>query len=87
MIERLIFLIIDLLFILLIVNVILSWLVVAGVRNDIVRQFYAASNQLLDPIMRPLRRYIPPVGMVDITPLVAFIILIVVREILQRVLL
>ena len=86
MIKGLVFLLLDLLFILLVVNVILSWLVVAGVRNDLVRQFYAATNQLLDPIMRPLRRYIPPVGMVDITPLVAFIILIVVREVLQRIL-
>ena len=86
MIKGLVFLLLDLLFILLVVNVILSWLVVAGVRNDVVRQLYAATNQLLDPIMRPLRRYIPPVGMVDITPLVAFIILIVVREVLQRIL-
>ncbi len=86
MIKGLVFLLLDLLFILLVVNVILSWLVVAGVRNDIVRQLYAATNQLLEPVMRPLRRYIPPVGMVDITPLVAFIILIVVREVLQRIL-
>ncbi len=86
MIKGLVFLLLDLLFILLVVNVILSWLVVAGVRNDVVRQLYAATNQLLEPVMRPLRRYIPPVGMVDITPLVAFIILIVVREVLQRIL-
>ena len=86
MIKGLVFLLLDLLFILLVVNVILSWLVVAGVRNDVVRQLYAATNQLLDPIMRPLRRYIPPVGMVDITPLVSVIILIVVREVLQRIL-
>ncbi len=86
MTERLVFLLLDILWFILIVNVILSWLVAAGVRNDVVRQLYAATNQMLDPVLRPLRRVVPQIGMVDITPLVLFIILIIVREALRQIL-
>ncbi len=84
--KEILFLLLDILWFLLIANVILSWLIVAGVRNDIVRQIYSASNQLLDPILRPIRRVVPPIGMIDITPLIAFILIIVVRQILNRIL-
>jgi YggT family protein len=70
----------------LLAQVLLSWLLVAGVRNDLVMRFYSALGQLLDPLMRPLRRIVPTVGMVDITPLVAFALLAVVRALIQRAL-
>ncbi len=37
-------------------------------------------NQITDPILVPLRRIIPPLGMMDITPLVAIILLRVISE-------
>ena len=37
-------------------------------------------NQVTDPILMPLRRVIPPLGMMDITPLVAIILLQVISE-------
>ncbi len=86
MIRSLVFLLIDILWVALLAQVILSWLIVAGVRNDIVIRLYRSVTQLLDPIMRPLRRVIPTIGMVDITPLVAFILLAVLRQVLYRIL-
>lgn len=36
-----------------------------------------------DPILTPLRRYVPPMGMFDITPMVAMLILWALQEVLQ----
>ena len=43
-------------------------------------------HQITDPILLPLSRVIPAVGMFDITPIVAWILLDVVRRILLTVL-
>ncbi|MSQ15179.1 MAG: YggT family protein [Dehalococcoidia bacterium] len=37
-------------------------------------------NQVTDPILMPLRRVIPTLGMMDITPMVAIILLQVISE-------
>ena len=69
--------------IVLIARAIFSWF---PIRSDspvvpIVRFLHAAT----EPVLAPLRRVIPPVGMFDISFLVAFIIVqIVVSEILCR---
>lgn len=41
--------------------------------------------QITEPIMRPLRRIIPPIGMLDVTPMVALVVLQIVQEIILRV--
>jgi len=38
-------------------------------------------HQITDPILEPLGRIIPPVGMIDITPIIAMILLDIVRRI------
>ena len=38
--------------------------------------------QVTEPILGPLRRYIPPLGMIDITPIIAIILLQVVEQFL-----
>lgn len=67
-------------------RVIISWLLIAGIRNDFVLRLDYVLSVVTDPIMRPIRRVIPPLGMIDITPMAAIIALIVVREIIDRVL-
>ena len=61
---------------------ILSWLMVAGFRNDIVIRLYTALGAITEPLMRPLRRVIPNFGMIDITPMVAIFILIIIRRLI-----
>ena len=70
----------------LLAQIILSWLVVAGVRNDTVARLYNALGTILEPLMAPLRRVVPRVGLFDITPLVAFFVLFIVRRVIERVL-
>ncbi len=40
---------------------------------------------ITDPIMRPLRKVVPPLGTIDITPIVALILLQIVQYILIRI--
>ena len=43
--------------------------------------------QITEPVLAPLRRYIPPVGGLDFTPMVALLILWFVEQLLRMVLL
>jgi YggT family protein len=42
--------------------------------------------QITEPILAPLRRIVPAVGMMDITPIVALILLQVLQAIIDRIL-
>jgi YggT family protein len=43
-------------------------------------------DQITEPILAPLRRIIPRIGMIDITPIVALILLQVIQQILVQAL-
>ena len=56
-----------------IATVIISWLVVFNVlntRNKWVYKFCDLLNRATDPVVLQLRRFIPPVGGIDLTPMV-----------------
>jgi len=57
------------------IRVITSWLNV-NPYHPLVSFIY----QITDPILVPLRRIIPPLGMIDITPIIALILLSVVQQ-------
>lgn len=76
----------DLLFTLLgfaiIARALVSWLPV-----DRYHPIIRVLDQITEPILAPLRRYIPPVGgMMDITPIVALILIQILQAIVHRVL-
>lgn len=66
-----------------IVQVVLSWLIAFGVVNTANPQAARLSDaldRLTDPVMKPIRRYVPPIGGIDITPImVIFGIMILER--------
>ena len=52
-----------------IISAVLSWLVafdIINLRNDAVRQISIFLERVTDPVLRPFRRIIPPLGGVDI---------------------
>ncbi len=62
----------------LIVGVVMSWLVafnVINTHNDIVRQIYRGVNAITEPLCRPIRRILPDVGGLDLSPLVLLILI------------
>lgn len=63
-------------YILLLVRVIMSWVPGVDYRHPAV-QFV---HRLTSPVLNPIRRAVPPVGGLDISPLVAILLLMVVRQ-------
>ena len=49
-------------------------------RNEAMQMVQRLLHQLVDPVLLPLRRLIPPAGMFDLSFLVLFIILLVLRQ-------
>lgn len=70
--------VLQLLLIAIIANAILSWLFafdVINYRNRFVYQLATMLDRLTSPILAPLRRFIPPLGGIDLTPVVALLII------------
>ena len=62
---------------LVIINAIMSWLVAFGVinlRNRIGYEVVRGLDRATEPLLRPLRRFIPPLGGMDITPVIFIIV-------------
>jgi YggT family protein len=59
-------------------RVLLSWFPISP-ENP----FVVLLNEITEPILRPLRRIVPSLGMLDITPIVALVLL----QLIQRLLL
>jgi YggT family protein len=57
-------------------RVLFSW-----IRPDPYSPFVRIIVQITDPLLQPLRRVIPPLGMLDITPLVALIGLSIIQQV------
>jgi YggT family protein len=58
--------------------VIVSWLVafnVINVHNNFVRSLLRILMTLTEPVFRQIRRVIPPVGGLDLSPIVVFVII------------
>lgn len=67
-----------LLWLAIIINAILSWLFafdVINYRNRFVGQIASALDAIVSPVLAPLRSIIPPLGGLDITPIIALLIL------------
>ena len=80
--DRLICYALTLIWIILLVRVILSWVQLAGWRPPATGPLRSAYDLLFDvtePPLRLLRRVLPPAGMFDLSIVVAFIIIFVLR--------
>src|SRR5215470_8429820 len=67
---------------------IMSWLVAFGVVNTYNRLVHTLNDflyRITEPALRPLRRFIPNLGGVDITPVVLIFILWLITDILLRI--
>jgi len=62
-----------------IVMIVMSWLIsfnVINTRNELVANIWRVLNQVTEPILRPIRRIIPPVGGLDLSPIVVFLVIL-----------
>jgi YggT family protein len=73
----------DIAFFIMIVHIIMSWLInfqVLNLHQPMVAQIWQGINRLLEPIYQPLRRVLPNTNPLDLAPLVAFVIIISLRD-------
>ena len=54
-------------------------------RNEFLLSFYDAINRLLDPIFRPVRRFMPNTGSIDFSPLVVILLINIVLIVLEGI--
>ena len=69
-----------------IASAIMSWLVAFGVvntRNQFIRMVVETLFRLTEPMLRPIRRMLPNLGGVDISPVVLLLALFFLREALR----
>jgi YggT family protein len=71
---------------LVIISVVVSWLVAFGVintRNMTVYRILEMLNRVTEPVFRPIRRLIPPMGGLDLSPMVVLLIIYLIQRELQ----
>ena len=73
----------DLIFLILFITILLTWIPSINWYNEPFKSMRAFS----EIFFAPFRKIIPPIGMIDISPIVAFILLSVLRNFIVRLLL
>ena len=89
-IVQILYIALDVLFWVIIGQVILSWLLVFGVINptsNVVRTISEVLERITAPIYRPIRKIMPDFGMIDLSPMIVlFAIIIMQRAVLPGIL-
>ena len=72
-----------------IINAILSWLVafnILNTQNRFVFSILETTRKLTDPALNKIRRYIPNLGSIDISPVILILLLMFIRNIIFEIL-
>lgn len=78
---------IDLFIWIIIGSAILSWLIAFNVvnpYNQFVRALWDLFHRITEPFLRPIRRLLPDLGGIDVSPVVLILILIFIRVVVIR---
>jgi YggT family protein len=78
---------IDLLIWIIIASAVLSWLIAFNVvnpYNQFVRSLWELFQRVTEPMLRPIRRLLPDMGGIDVSPVILILILIFIRVVVIR---
>ncbi|HWW64652.1 MAG TPA: YggT family protein [Sphingomonadaceae bacterium] len=78
-------LLVQILILVFIVQMVLSLLVafnVVNTYNEFVRRLMYALDRLTEPLLRPIRRFMPDFGGLDFSPMVLIILAVIVRKLI-----
>ncbi len=70
-----------------IASAIMSWLIafqVINTRNDVVRSIWNFFDAITTPFLRPIRRFMPNTGSIDLSPIVLFLAVMLIQNIIVR---
>ena len=79
--------ILDLYSYVIIATAIMSWLLaseVSTIRNAFVRSVWNFLNALTEPLLRPIRRVLPSLGGIDVSPIILLLLLMFVQELIKE---
>ncbi len=71
-----------------IIQIILSWLIafdVINVRNEKAQSLINLLNKITDPIYRPLRKFIPSIGGIDVTPIIVILAVFILQSLVAQI--
>ncbi len=86
-IGQLLIFILDVYFYIIIASVIISWLIafeVLNVKNPQAQNLIKLLNKLTEPVYKPLRKFIPPIGGIDITPIIVIFAIFLLQNLIVR---
>jgi YggT family protein len=78
----------DVYFYIIIASVIISWLIafeVLNLKNPQAQNLVNLLNKLTEPVYKPLRKFIPPIGGIDITPIIVIFAIFLLKNLIVRV--
>lgn len=84
---QILMLLLDVVWFVVIAHVVMSWLInfqVLNLRQPLVAQIWQGLSRLLEPLYAPLRRILPPMGGLDLSPLVVLLGIFALRIILMN---
>jgi len=87
-IAKLLLLALDIYTYIIIASVIVSWLIafeVINVRNQQARNLVHLLEKATEPVFRPLRKFIPPLGGIDITPIIVIFGIYLLKRIIIEI--
>jgi YggT family protein len=82
---RLVCLALTVYWIILLARVIVSWIELAGSRQPVtgpLRTVFELLFDVTEPVLSPIRRIVPPAGPLDLSVIVAFVIIFVLQNVL-----
>lgn len=86
-IGQLLIFILDVYFYIIIASVIISWLIafeVLNVKNPQAQNLIRLLNKVTEPVYKPLRKFIPPIGGIDITPIIVIFAIFLLQNLIVR---
>jgi len=84
---QIVYLILDVLWFIVLVHVVLSWLInfqVLNLRQPIVAQIWDGLNRLLEPLYSRIRAVLPNMGGIDLSPLVLLLGIYAIRIVIAN---
>jgi len=69
------------------IMIIMSWLIsfnIINTRNTFVASVWRILNQITEPILRPIRRFLPSMGGLDLSPIIVFVVIFFLQSLIAN---
>lgn len=88
LIGQILMLLLDVAFWIIIIQVVMSWLItfeVINVRNPQAANVIRLLDKTTEPVFGPLRKIIPPIGGIDLTPIVVILAIYLLKSLVASI--